>query len=181
MNVTIFGGASPLPGSPAYQEACELGKLLAQAGHAVLTGGYIGTMEAVSRGASEAGGHVIGVTCDEIERWRSTRANPWVREERHFATMQERLNELVRACDVAIALPGGPGTLTEVALSWNLMIVDSMPRKPLILIGPGWKETLTTFMARMDAYIAEPHRSLLFFAADIHAAVDQIAVWSRNG
>ncbi len=103
MNVTVFGGAQPQPGSPAYLEACELGRLLAQAGHAVLTGGYIGTMEAVSKGANEAGGHVIGVTCDEIEHWRGTSANRWVMEVRHFSTMQERLNELVRACDAAIA------------------------------------------------------------------------------
>ena len=62
MNVTVFGGAQPKEGTPAYEEARELGSLLAQRKHAVLTGGYMGTMEAVSRGASEAGGHVIGVT-----------------------------------------------------------------------------------------------------------------------
>ena len=174
MNVTVFGGAQPQLGSPAYQEAYELGRLLARAGHAVLTGGYIGTMEAVSQGANQAGGHVIGVTCDEIERWRNTRANPWVVEERHFVTMQERLDELIHACDAAVALPGGPGTLTEIALSWNLMIVDSMPPKPLILIGEGWKTTMSTFMSQLDAYIPEKHRSYLIFAADIHEAVKLI-------
>ena len=115
MNITVFGGSHPKIGSPAYAEAYELGKLLAQAGHAVLTGGYIGTMEAVSCGAAEAGGHVIGVTCDEIEKWRGVKANAWVREERHFQTLEQRLIELVHACDAAIALPGGPGTLTEIA------------------------------------------------------------------
>lgn len=89
MNVTVFGGSQPMPGDPAYQEAMNLGSLLAQSGHTVLTGGYIGTMEAVSRGASEAGGHVIGVTCDEIEIWRPTRANPWVKEEWHYKTLRE--------------------------------------------------------------------------------------------
>ena len=84
------------------------------AGHTVLTGGYMGSMEAVSRGANEAGGHVIGVTCADIEAWRGSRANAWVKEERRFATLQERLNELILACDAAIALPGGPGTLAEV-------------------------------------------------------------------
>ena len=181
LNVTVFGGAQPKPGSAAYQQAYDLGRLLAQVGYAVLTGGYIGTMEAVSKGASEAGGHVIGVTCDEIERWRGTKANPWVKEERHFTTMQERLNELVRACDAAIALPGGPGTLTEIALSWNLMIVDSMPHKLLILVGEGWKTTLNTFMAQLDDYIPEHQRSLLSFAADIHESVALVNQWSRNG
>ncbi len=72
MNITVFGGAQPKEGTPAYEEARELGALLAQRGHAVLTGGYMGTMEAVSRGACEAGGHVIGVTCIDIEEWRKS-------------------------------------------------------------------------------------------------------------
>ncbi len=61
------------------------------------------------------------------KHWRGVKANAWVQEERHFATLQERLNELVLACDAAIALPGGPGTLTEIALTWNLMIVAFHP------------------------------------------------------
>jgi hypothetical protein len=171
MNVTVFGGSHPKPGSPAYLEACDLGKLLAQAGHVVLTGGYVGTMEAVSKGASEAGGHVVGVTCDEIERWRGVKANPWVKEERHFVTMQERLNELVLACDAAVALPGGPGTLTEIALTWNLMIVDSIPRKSLILVGPGWKAVFSEMFRSLGEVTPAHQRVLLQFAPTVHTAV----------
>lgn len=171
MYVSVFGGSQPPPASPAYQEAYDLGKLLAHAGHAVLTGGYIGTMEAVSRGAAEAGGHVVGVTCADIEAWRAVKPNAWVQEERRFATMQERLNELVLACDAAVALPGGPGTLTEVALTWNLMIVNSMPPKPLILIGTGWKELMTSFFNSFDAYTPQNQRALLKFAPDIISAL----------
>ena len=171
MNITVFGGSQPQPGSPAYAEACELGKLLALAGHTVLTGGYVGTMEAVSRGANEAGGHVIGVTCADIEAWRGTRANAWVKEERRFATLQERLNELVLACDAAIALPGGPGTLTEIALTWNLMIVASIPPKPLILMGAGWRSVMESFYNSFEVYVPQNQRVLLQFAADIQEAV----------
>ncbi len=64
---------NPKKDHEAYEEARELGKFLAEHGHAVLTGGYMGTMEAVSRGACEAGGHVIGVTCEDIEEWRKTK------------------------------------------------------------------------------------------------------------
>jgi uncharacterized protein (TIGR00730 family) len=171
MNITVFGGANPQPGSPAYTEAYELGKLLAQAGHTVLTGGYIGTMEAVSRGANEAGGHVIGVTCSDIEAWRGTRANAWVQEEHHFATLQERLNELIQACDAAIALPGGPGTLTEIGLTWNLMIIASIPRKPLILVGNGWHQVFEEFFRSLGEYIPLPQRNHIQFTADIQYAV----------
>jgi uncharacterized protein (TIGR00730 family) len=167
MKVSVFGGSQPLPASPAYKDAYELGKMLAQNGHTVLTGGYIGTMEAVSRGAAEAGGHVIGVTCDDIEAWRAVKPNAWVQEERRFASMQERLNELVTSCDAAVALPGGPGTLTEVALTWNLMIVHSIHSKPLVLIGPGWKDLITTFFNSFEAYVPENQRALLNFAPDV--------------
>ena len=69
MKVSVFGSSKPTPGDKTYTEALELGSLLAKRGHTVLTGGYMGTMEAVSRGAAEAGGHVIGVTCSDIEKW----------------------------------------------------------------------------------------------------------------
>src|SRR5512143_1618151 len=102
MKVTVFGGTLPKPGEHDYLEAVRLGDLLAQSGHTVITGGYMGTMEAVSKGAADAGGHVIGVTCDEIERWRSSKANPWVKEEWRYATLPERMIAMMDACDAAI-------------------------------------------------------------------------------
>ena len=171
MNVTVFGGSQPKAGSTAYEEASQLGKLLARQGHAVLTGGYIGTMEAVSRGANEAGGHVIGVTCAEIERWRGVGANRWVKEERKFETLRQRLDGLIDGCDAAIALPGGPGTLTEIALMWNLMIVDAIHRRPLILVGHGWKSMLDQAYTELDDYFAATQRALLTFAPDVQSAV----------
>jgi uncharacterized protein (TIGR00730 family) len=172
MNVTVFGGSQSKEGDVSYTEARLLGKLLAQQGHTVLTGGYIGTMEAVSRGAAEAGGHVIGVTCADIEAWRPVKPNAWVQEERRFATLQERLNELVMTCEAAIALPGGPGTLTEIALTWNLMIVNSMPPKPLILTGTGWKSVIESLYNSFGAYIPQNQRSLILFAQDPKTAMD---------
>jgi uncharacterized protein (TIGR00730 family) len=167
MNITVFGGASPKPGEPAYQEALRLGQKLAAAGHTVLTGGYMGTMEAVSRGAAEAGGHVIGITCEEIERWRSSRANPWVKEEWKMATLDTRLIKLIDSCDSAIALPGGPGTLAEVSLMWNRMIISAMPSRPLILVGEGWRDVFDTMFAQLDGYIPAKDRLLLSFAVKI--------------
>jgi len=171
MNVTIFGGSQPKEGDAAYAEAYQLGKLLAEAGHAVLTGGYIGTMEAASKGANEAGGHVIGVTCTDIERWRGVGANAWVKEERKFETLQERLDGLISGCDAAIALPGGPGTLTEVGLMWNLMVIDAIHRRPLILVGRGWQSMLDQAYAEMGVYFSENQRALVQFAPDIQTAV----------
>lgn len=174
MNITVFGGAQPKEGTPAYEEARELGSLLAQRGHAVLTGGYMGTMEAVSRGAHEAGGHVIGVTCIDIEEWRNTSPNQWVKEERRKKTLIERLQTIIEGCDAAIALPGGAGTLTEVSLMWNLMIVESLPRRPLILIGSGWQSTFDQFFGEFESYMPIRQRDLLYFAGDVKEAVKKL-------
>jgi uncharacterized protein (TIGR00730 family) len=176
MKVSVFGGSQPKEGSAAYAEAQELGKLLAKHGHVVLTGGYIGTMEAVSRGASEAHGHVIGVTCDEIEHWRSIGANKWVKEEWHKKTLIERLATLITECDAALALPGGPGTLTEIALTWNLMIIGSLRRRPLILIGSGWQNVLDQVYQSFDGYVSAAQRELVQFAPDGKTAVQMLDI-----
>ncbi|MFH2103675.1 MAG: LOG family protein [Chloroflexota bacterium] len=170
MQIGVFGGSQPKPGSPAYEQAHELGKLLATAGFTVLTGGYIGTMEAVSKGAVEAGGHVVGVTCDEIERWRPVSANEWVLEEWRQETLVDRLSALIKASDGFIALPGGPGTLTEIALTWNLMIINSLPRRPLVLVGDGWQSIFNLVFTSLDEYTPQVQREFVLFAADIHSA-----------
>src|SRR5690606_21772609 len=103
--ISVFGGSKPRPGEPDYEQALRLGSLLGAAGYTVLTGGYIGTMEAVSRGAAEAGGHVVGITCDEIEAWRPVKHNQWVLEEQRHGTLRERLSALIDGCDGALALP----------------------------------------------------------------------------
>ncbi|MGH2582504.1 MAG: LOG family protein [Anaerolineales bacterium] len=167
MNITVFGSSSSLPGDAAYQEARRLGELIARAGHTVLTGGYMGTMEAVSRGATEAGGLTIGVTCDEIEAWRRGGANQWVREERKFPTLRERLYCLVESCDAALALPGGIGTLAEIAVMWSGMQSRSMPIRSLILVGEGWQHTFDVLFANQDRHIPEEHRALISFASDV--------------
>jgi len=172
MKISVFGGSQPKPGSPAYEEARQLGELLAERGHTVMTGGYIGTMEAASRGAAEAGGHVIGVTCAEIERWRDVGANKWVNEEWRRETLFERLQVLIQECDAAIALSGGAGTLTEIMLMWNLMIVESMHRRPLVLVGAGWQAVFDQFLNSLGTYIPEIQRELVSFAKDGQTAVE---------
>jgi len=172
MNISVFGGAQPQPDSPEYEAARTLGALLAQRGHTVLTGGYIGVMEAVSRGAHEAGGHVIGVTCEDIEAWRKVSRNQWVKEERRKKTLLDRMQSLIEGCDAAIALPGGVGTLAEISLMWNLMVVEALRRRPLILVGSGWQSTLDQFFTSFEFYMPTRQRDDLLFAEDVQTAVE---------
>ena len=111
--ISVFGSSAPPPGSADYEAARMVGHLLARAGFAVQTGGYSGTMAAASQGASEAGGHVIGVTSAQIERFRPTPPNQWVVEEIKCQTLHERQLHLISNCHGAIVMPGGIGTLAE--------------------------------------------------------------------
>ena len=170
--VSVFGGSAPKPGSAAYAESLAMGRLLARAGYTVATGGYTGVMEAASRGAAEAGGHVIGVTCGLIENWREGfGANAWVKEEIKFDTLRDRLYHLVSFCDAAVAMGGGIGTLSEVSLMWSLVQTGEIKRRPLVLVGPVWRETLREFLAQADGYVPERDRTLLRFANHVDHVV----------
>jgi uncharacterized protein (TIGR00730 family) len=174
MRVTVFGGSQPKPGETAYVEAYRLGEMLAKAGHTILTGGYIGTMEAASRGAAEAGGHVIGVTCEDIERWRSVGPNAYVMEVMRFPTLSERLMALVFNCDAAIALPGGVGTLAEIAMYWNHIIIEAFPPRPLVVVGEGWKNTLKTMLRDLGMYVNSNHQAYVKYADTIEEAFEMV-------
>lgn len=143
--IAIFGSSRPQPESEEYTEARYVGGLLAEAGFTVMTGGYGGTMAAVSQGAAEAGGHVIGVTSNRIERFRPMPPNEWVAEEIRFDTQHERLLHLVMNNDGMVALPGGIGTLSEVALAWSMLQTGEIPERPLVLLGNTWRETIQTY------------------------------------
>jgi len=168
--ISVFGGSSPQPGESAYLQAQELGVLIGRAGFIVLTGGYSGTMEAVSRGAAEAGGHVIGVTCELIEAYRPIPPNPWVLEELRCATLRQRMFNIIDNCDLAIALPGGIGTLAEISAMWGSMQTGEIPARPLILVGGGWERIITYFFEHHSDYVKPAHRELLSFAADVQTA-----------
>ncbi len=148
----------------------RLGSLLAQAGYTVLTGGYMGIMEAVSRGAAEAGGHVIGVTCDEIENYRPGTHNAWVKEEKRYPRLSDRVYALIDGGNAALALPGGSGTLTEISMMWNHLLTHAISPRPLILIGPGWQATFKAYFEVMGQYVSVSERAWLYFAEDVDSA-----------
>ena len=164
MIVAVFGSANPTPSDRLYQEAQILGELLAKAGHAVMTGGYSGTMEAVSRGAAEVGGKTIGITCRQIEDFRPLEANAWVQEIRQTDTLDERIQILTGQADAFIALPGGVGTLVELSMVYNKMAINSIPSRTLILIGKGWKQTFNAFFQGQEDNLNRNVRNIPHFA-----------------
>ena len=119
---------------------------------------------------------MIGLTCEAIERWRPTRANPWIQEEIRFNTLPERLVGLIEACDAAIALPGGPGTLTEVAMMWNLLLTSGTIPRPLILVGQGWQAVIEQFLQSFGEYVPEKQRSWLKMVDTVEDAVKVLQI-----
>ena len=145
--ISVFGGSTPQPGSAAYQEAQLLGSLLAGSGYAVQTGGYIGTMEAVSRGASEAGGKTIGVTCSALT---SSRVNEYINREIVTSSLAERLDTLITLGNGYVVLPGGTGTLLELAKIWELKNKGFLKKSKLIILVGGFWKPLLDLIARED-------------------------------
>lgn len=170
--ISVFGSSAPAPGSEAYESARLVGRLLAEAGLAVATGGYSGTMTAVSQGAAEAGGHVIGVTSAQIEQFRPMAANQWVVEEIKYESLRDRLMHLVLNNDGMIVLPGGIGTLSEMALAWSFLQVGEVNPRPLALIGDMWRDGIRGFYRQ--EYVPRVYLDLLYFADSPETAVAHI-------
>jgi uncharacterized protein (TIGR00730 family) len=133
--VTVFGSSRPRAGDAHYTEARALGAELAAKGAIVCSGGYGGVMEAVSRGAKEAGGRTMAVTADFFR----AKANQWVDEEVRVKTWQDRLFELIKLGRGYVACPGGTGTLVELAVVWEMLNKGVMTRKPFAVLGDFWQ------------------------------------------
>jgi len=142
--VAVFGASAPLPGEPVYEDGVRCGRLLAEAGYAVATGGYAGLMEAVSLGARQAGGRVIGVTVPDVFPDRSG-GNEHLTEETRTASLLERIHEMVDLSVASIALPGSLGTATELLVAWNLAYVarfTGATPKPVVAVGEQWRRLI---------------------------------------
>ena len=169
--VAVFGSSSVAPGSEDWRDAERCGHLVATAGYAVATGGYGGVMEAVSKGAANAGGHVIGVTAPPVFRGRDA-ANAYVTVERPAPSLTERIHDLVTIADAAIALPGSIGTLTELLVAWNVAFVsrfNGSSAMPIVTVGATWQ--------RLVAEIADSLATdgmLVSWAASIDDAVGMV-------
>jgi uncharacterized protein (TIGR00730 family) len=150
--IAVYGSSTLEEGEPGYRLARELGAELARLGATVMTGGYDGVMAAASRGAAEAGGHVVGVTVDLFEGRGP--ANRWVKERIHAPDLFERLRRLIEGADGFVAVEGGLGTLTEVLLAWTLLSVKGRPPAALVLLGEAWPEWLEAH--RRAGFVSEP-------------------------
>ncbi len=170
--IAVYGSSTVREGDDAFHEAHVLGTALATRGAAVMTGGYDGVMAACSRGAHEAGGHVIGVTVELFERRGPV--NPWVKERVHMPDLYARLDHLVDRADGFVVATGSIGTLTELFLTWTLLSVAARPPAPIVLMGSHWRPWIEAH--RGPRLVPEPLlRHLIVADTPEQAATDVLA------
>lgn len=134
--VTVFGSSIPKQNDDEYKLAYYIGKMLANEGLNVCSGGYQGIMDAVSKGCTENGGEAIGVT---LNIYDSTPSN-YLTKEIKCKTLFERLTNLIEIGNAYIVLQGGTGTLVELSLVWEYMNKNIIKEKPIAVHGKMWQE-----------------------------------------
>lgn len=164
--VTIFGGSKCAEASDEYREARDLGSRLAEAGFTICTGGYLGVMEAASRGARESGGRVYGIVMNQFKG----EPNRYLTDKVATNHFYERLQNLITRSVGFVALRGGMGTVTEVSLVWNKLQTGVIEDRPLVLVGDAWRKVVEAW--RENLVVSDSDVKYLKFAADAQEAAD---------
>lgn len=136
--ITSFGSAFIKPDETLYSEIEAIGKYIAESGYSICSGGYYGSMEAISKGAKTAGGKTIGVT---VNGW-DTVPNNYIDEVAAMPNLMERIVELIGIADAYVIFKGGSGTLVEISVALELMHKRSMPEKRMIFYTDFWKNMI---------------------------------------
>jgi hypothetical protein len=146
--VTIFGSARTQPSDPAYQQAVDTARLLAEAGIPVITGGGPGIMEAANRGAMEGGGLSVG--CN-IELPFEQGSNAYLTRSLNFKFFFVRKTMFVKYATAFIVFPGGYGTLDELFEALTLIQTGKVKHFPVILFGREYWSGMVDWLTRTVA------------------------------
>jgi len=141
--VSIFGSARTTESDPEYVHAREAGRVLGEAGFAIITGGGPGIMEAANRGASEAGVASIGL---DIELPHEQAQNDWVELGLTFHYFFARKVMFVRYASAFVVFPGGFGTLDELFEAATLRQTGKIRHFPIVLVGTGYWQGLLDWL-----------------------------------
>ncbi len=178
--VSVFGSARTPRDHPEYAAAHAIGSALARAGFAVITGGGPGSMEAVNRGASEAGGVSVGLG---IELPFEQELNNWVDVGLNFRYFFARKTMFVKYAQAFVIMPGGFGTLDELFESLTLVQTRKVTRFPVILYGTAYWAGLIDWMRGSAVAGGKIHASdvdLLTLTDDVDEIVDRITDSARD-
>jgi uncharacterized protein (TIGR00725 family) len=171
--VTVIGKSARDPNDPVPPQALtaaeEVGRLLAEHGAVVVSGGLSGVMEAVSRGAKRAGGLVIGI----LPGFDKRDANAYVDVALTTGMGWMRNTLTVRAADAVIMISGGIGTLNELTVAYE-------DKPTVILEGTGgWSDRIRQ-IAYDGKHLDEAHRATLHYAKTAKEAVELVLDLARH-
>lgn len=172
--VTIFGGSKCSQDSIEYKEAMALGARLAEAGYTICTGGYLGVMEAASRGAREKGGRVYGIVMNQFK----SEPNRYLTDKVASDHFYDRLQNLITRSVGFVAFRGGMGTVTEISLVWNKLQTKVLGSRPLILVGDCWPPIVEAWQKSLA--VSDSDVSILDFAEDAAQACDILMKKSKE-
>jgi uncharacterized protein (TIGR00730 family) len=178
--IACFGSARTKPDDPFYKTGEEVGRTLTAAGFAVITGGGPGTMEAVNKGASEAGGISVGLG---IELPFESGLNQWVDIGINFRYFFARKTMFVKYSQGFIVLPGGLGTLDELFEALTLRQTQKVTEFPLVLLGIDYWQGMIDWLrdrALTHGTISQTDIDMLKLTDDVDEAV-QLMVSARDG
>ena len=178
--VSVFGSARTKPDHPAYAKSEQVGRALAEAGFAVITGGGPGTMEAANKGASQAGGISVGLG---IELPFEAGLNEFVDVGVNFRYFFARKTMFVKYAQGFIVLPGGLGTFDELFEALTLVQTQKVTSFPVVLLGVDYWTGLLDWLRSTvvgEGNISEADLKPLVLTDDIEEAV-AIMVAARNG
>ena len=172
--ITVFGSARSAPGSSEYEVGETVGRLLVEAGYAVITGGGPGCMEAANKGAAEAGGVSVGLGIElPFEQGVNEHVNLGINFRYFFA----RKTMFVKYAQGFIALPGGFGTMDELFECLTLVQTRTVRRFPIVLVGHAYWDGLLTWMRDVlvaDGKIAPTDLELIHVTDDPAEAVEYV-------
>ncbi len=172
--VTIFGGSKCSEESTEYIEATRLGARLAEAGFTICTGGYLGIMEAASRGAREKGGRVLGIVMNQFK----SEPNRFLTDKVATDHFYDRLQNLITRSVGFVAMRGGMGTVTEISLVWNKLTTGVIGRRPLVLVGDCWPPVVEAW--KTNLVVSESDLSFVNFATNAEAAAEIVIEKSQG-
>jgi len=163
--VSLFGSARVPEDHPVYRTARETGRLFAEAGWSVITGGGPGAMEAANRGAKEGGGQSIGFN---IELPHEQSPNPYLDISVIFRHFYARKVCFVKPAEGFVIFPGGFGTLDEMFEALTLIQTDKVLDFPVVLFDSGyWAEIRDFIREKMLANgMVSPEEIELLYVTD---------------
>jgi uncharacterized protein (TIGR00725 family) len=167
IEVAVLGSARIGPGDPRHDDAQRLGRLLADQGWTVVTGGYGGLMAAVARGVAAGGGRTVGLP---MRSWQHLTPDSSCAELRWSSSYPQRLGYLL-ATRVAIALSGGIGTLAEAAAVWAAAQTEPDAAQ-LVLVGSAWRRLIDVFS--QELVVGKQDLALPVVVDDVDAVVPAV-------